>query len=309
MKSLTLAVLALLALPMSTWAGEKATEARIKEVAERGRHVMPFNLEQTTHIFKKVPTGGIQQVIVKDKANTVQIKLIREHLSKIAREFKAGNFSDPVKIHGKNMPGLEKLRNAKSGEYKVTYKELANGAEIDYVSKKPELVTAIHQFFDAQLSDHARHATSGHDMSGHSMHHSMHGMSGASAQTPKADAVDQRLLIQFDEVQRAYFLKDMRTLFSGTQAILGALANEDMQTVAKTARSLGLGMTHDVKSKYHGAIPKAMMHMGMAMHRTFDDIARDAESIRDSKHTLQQLSSTMAQCSACHASYQIQVNQ
>ena len=51
-------------------AEEKADEKRLDEVAERGAHVMPFDLEKTTHIFSKTDTGGIQQVIVKDKSDT-----------------------------------------------------------------------------------------------------------------------------------------------------------------------------------------------------------------------------------------------
>jgi hypothetical protein len=144
------------------------SEARLDEVAERGRHVMPFNLEQTTHVFSKTTQGGRQQVIVKDPGNTEQIKLIREHLSKITAEFKQGDFSNPAKIHGDTMPGLAELRQAKRGEMAVVYKELPNGAEINYTSKIPVLIQAIHQWFDAQLSDHARHATAGH------MHQPMH---------------------------------------------------------------------------------------------------------------------------------------
>ncbi|CAG1021836.1 hypothetical protein DOJK_01276 [Patescibacteria group bacterium] len=147
---------------------EPASEARLNEVVERGSHVMPFDLEQTTHIFSKTENGGIQQVIVKDKNNAPQIKLIREHLSKISREFNQGDFSNPVKIHGENMAGLQALRTAKKGTLSIIYKELPDGAEIDYTSELPDLVTAIHQFFDAQLSDHARHATEGH------AHHQMH---------------------------------------------------------------------------------------------------------------------------------------
>lgn len=139
-----------------------ASEARLDEVVSRGIHVMPFDLEKTLHIFNKVEKGGVQQVIAKDKNDTAQITLIRQHLSKIAREFNAGDFSNPVKIHGDKMAGLDALRSAEKGTLNIVYKELADGAEIDYTSEKANLVTAIHQFFDAQLSDHARHAVSGH---------------------------------------------------------------------------------------------------------------------------------------------------
>ncbi len=67
MKHLT-AVSLLIALLVTTHghAVEKASEQRLDEVAQRGSHVMPFNLEQTTHIFSKTEKGGLQQVIVKD---------------------------------------------------------------------------------------------------------------------------------------------------------------------------------------------------------------------------------------------------
>jgi hypothetical protein len=161
MKLSTLALIITLAAPLTALAVEPAAQARLDEVAERGSHVMPFNLEQTLHIFSKTPQGGLQQVVVKEPKNAVQINLIRQHLSKISAEFNQGDFSNPVKIHGKDMPGLAVLRNAKPEEISIDYKELPNGAQITYTGKTANIIAAIHQFFDAQLSDHARHAVSG----------------------------------------------------------------------------------------------------------------------------------------------------
>ena len=141
---------------------EPASEARLNEVEARGVHVMPFDLNKTLHIFTKVKQGGVQQVIAKNKNDTEQIRLIREHLAKISHEYNQGDFSNPVKIHGENMAGLHTLKTAEKSSLSIVYKELPDGAEIDYSSEKPELITAIHQFFDAQLSDHARHAVSHH---------------------------------------------------------------------------------------------------------------------------------------------------
>lgn len=151
-------------------AEEKVDEKRLDEVAERGAHVMPFDLEKTTHIFSKTDAGGIQQVIVKDKSDTEQIDLIRAHLSGITEEFKHGNFSNPEKIHGASMPGLAELKTTKAGQIRIEYKELPDGAEITYSTHIEKLKLAIHQWFDAQLSDHVRHAVPGghhHD----SIHH------------------------------------------------------------------------------------------------------------------------------------------
>lgn len=154
---------------LPVYAVEKADEKRLDEIAERGSHVMPFDLEKTTHIFTKTESGGIQQVIVKNKSDTEQINLIRIHLSEISNEFMHGNFSNPEKIHGEAMPGLIELKAAKSGQIRIEYKELPDGAEITYSTEVEKLKHAIHQWFDAQLSDHARHA-----VPGYSHHHPMH---------------------------------------------------------------------------------------------------------------------------------------
>ncbi len=152
-------------------AAEPASEQRLDEVAGRGAHVMPFDLEKTTHIFSKTDTGGIQQVIAKDQSDSEQVNLIRLHLSEIAKAFKQGDFSNPQKIHGAEMPGLAELKVAKPGQVKIIYRELPDGGEITYATHIEKLKLAIHRWFDAQLSDHARHAVPGHHHdSGHRQH-------------------------------------------------------------------------------------------------------------------------------------------
>ena len=141
---------------------EKADEKRLDEVAERGGHVMPFDLEKNAHVFSKTDQGGLQQVMVKDKLDTEQIGLIRAHLSEISKDFKHGDFSKPAGIHGEDMPGLAELKSAKAGAIKIEYTELPDGAQISYSTSSPKLINAVHRWFDAQLSDHARHAVPGH---------------------------------------------------------------------------------------------------------------------------------------------------
>ena len=119
---------------------------------------MPFDLKQTQHLFTQTDKGGVQQVISRDAGNSLQIELIRQHLLKISGEFSRGDFSNPEKIHGKEMPGLAAFRAAKQGQLQVRYNELPNDAEISYSSEDKALVTAIHQWFDAQLADHGHDA-------------------------------------------------------------------------------------------------------------------------------------------------------
>ena len=151
-------------------AADPANEKRLDEVAERGTHVMPFDLENTTHVFSKTASGGVQKVITKNKSDTEQIQLIRDHLLEISHEFRQGEFSKPAHIHGADMPGLAELETAKAGQIKIEYRALPDGAQIVYSTELPKFINAIHQWFDAQLSDHARHAVPGHSHHRH-MHH------------------------------------------------------------------------------------------------------------------------------------------
>ncbi|MET9375519.1 hypothetical protein ABZX98_15385 [Streptomyces sp. NPDC002992] len=66
--------------------GEHRTE-RQTSVAERGRTVMPFDLEQTTHRFTPMATGGVQAVVADRRGDSEQIGLIRDHLRKEAEAF------------------------------------------------------------------------------------------------------------------------------------------------------------------------------------------------------------------------------
>lgn len=169
MNLFAMALLIALSTATPAHAVETVDEKRLDEVEQRGTHVMPFDLEKTTHIFAKTPKGGLQQVVVKNKSDTEQIGLIRAHLSEISSDFKRGDFSKPERIHGERMPGLAELKSAKPGQIKIEYAELPDGAQISYSTKSPQLINAIHQWFDAQLSDHARHAVPGN--SHQHMHH------------------------------------------------------------------------------------------------------------------------------------------
>lgn len=104
---------------IQTALAQPASPERLNEVTQRGMHVMPFDLKQTQHVFDKTETGGVQQVIFRDAGNSKQIELIRQHLTKISGEFSRGDFSNPEKIHGKEMPGLAVVRTAKEGQLHV----------------------------------------------------------------------------------------------------------------------------------------------------------------------------------------------
>jgi hypothetical protein len=82
--------------------------------------------------------------------------LIRAHLREIAKAFAAGDFGDPAAIHGEAMPGLAVLR-ANHAQLAIDYTDEPAGGRIDYTTMDAAVRVAIHAWFDAQLSDHARH--------------------------------------------------------------------------------------------------------------------------------------------------------
>lgn len=137
---------------------DKLAEKQAK-VAQKGALIMPFSLDQTRHTFNMVNNGGIQSVVAKDPLNRTEIELIRKHLWEESEKFRRGDFSDPEKIHGSNMPGLADLK-AGFSKIDIRYRDLPNGAQINYSTNDPRLVEAIHHWFMAQLSEHGKHAAS-----------------------------------------------------------------------------------------------------------------------------------------------------
>jgi hypothetical protein len=127
-------------------------------IHEKGQHVMPFKLSKTLHIFEMTESGGIQQVIARDPGDQEQIALIQQHLRHEAMQFSKGDFSDPASLHGADMPGIKTLATG-AARVKVEYAPLPNGAQITFTTHDLPLITAIHRWFGAQLSDHGSDAT------------------------------------------------------------------------------------------------------------------------------------------------------
>jgi hypothetical protein len=159
------ALAVLVSIPLVGHAGDAQRQANVTRL---GADVMPFSLQGTTHVFTKTADGGTQQVVAKTAGDAQQVSLIRSHLHDIQSQFLNGDFSGPTHVHGADMPGLANLKAAKPGQIAIDYKDVAAGAELTYRTADPKLVAALHQWFDAQLSDHGADAMAG------AMHHHDH---------------------------------------------------------------------------------------------------------------------------------------
>ena len=102
-------------------------------------------------------SGGVERVVTRNPDAADQVTLIQQHLQHEAEQFKRGNFSDPAALHGASMPGLAELQ-AGAGKIKVSYAPLPSGAQITFETADVHLLTAIHRWFGAQLSEHGSDA-------------------------------------------------------------------------------------------------------------------------------------------------------
>ena len=136
-----------------------SAETRQEHVHQMAHSVMPFDVSKTVHIFKMTESGGVQRVIARDPGAKDQIALIQQHLQHEAERFQHGDYSDPATLHGADMPGLKDLQ-AGASRIKVSYAALPSGAEITFETTDLHLLTALHRWFGAQLSEHGSDARS-----------------------------------------------------------------------------------------------------------------------------------------------------
>jgi len=129
-----------------------------EHVHGHGHDVMPFDMAKTVHIFRMTDDGGTQKVVLRgDAPDPEQVRMIQHHLAMEAAEFQKGNFGDPARLHGAGMPGLQELQ-AGAPRIEITYRALSNGAEIRFRTQDIKLITAVHRWFGAQLSEHGSDA-------------------------------------------------------------------------------------------------------------------------------------------------------
>jgi len=119
-------------------------------------------------------------------------------------------------------------------------------------------------------------------------------------------ATDGRQALMLEPAERDLVLAEMRMFLSSVQQITQAITQKDMQTVVKAAREVGAAAQQAVPGSLMGKLPLAFKKLGFDTHTKFDTLALDAEQLGDTDHALQQLSTLMNNCVACHSTYQIQ---
>mgnify|MGYP001547498115 CR=1 FL=1 len=106
----------------------------------------------STHTFDALPNGGRIE-LVRDVDDTLGVRQIRAHLRLIQHAFQAGDFSTPEFVHMRTMPGTA-VMTKKRDAIVYTYADVPRGGELRMTTTDADAVAAIHEFMDAQRSEH-----------------------------------------------------------------------------------------------------------------------------------------------------------
>ncbi len=114
---------------------------------------------------------------------------------------------------------------------------------------------------------------------------------------------DGRLAVQLSQDERNALLLEMRNWLQNSQIILAAVSEKDFETIILTAKAAGMAAEKETPGSLFRKIPLEMKKLGFDTRKKFDEIAADADKMKDSQHTIKQLSAAMSNCIACHATY------
>jgi len=122
-----------------------------------------------------------------------------------------------------------------------------------------------------------------------------------------ANTGSDRVQVLLDTQQRAQVLTEMRQLLASTQQIVEGLSENDAKKIAEAARQVGMQATTTMDVRLKAKLPLDFKKLGFATHQDFDDLANMAQTGKSMQSIQVKLASTMNQCVACHASYQLPV--
>jgi hypothetical protein len=139
----------LFAMPTSA---QQFADTAYKAMQWRGQKTMGVDQTTSSHGFQSQPDGG-RIVLVRDINDSAGVAHIRAHLRDMQRAFGAGDFSMPMFIHMKTVPGVSVMA-ARHNLITYTESDLPDGAALRIVTKDSAALTAIHQFLAFQRTEH-----------------------------------------------------------------------------------------------------------------------------------------------------------
>lgn len=152
----------ILAMTAAMFAGASAQgqDSAFAAMQKRGKQAMGVDQYTSTHKFDALPDGGRIE-LQRDTRDSAGVAAIRAHLRDIAVSFKRGDFSNPVLVHMREVPGTRVMAAKRSV---ITYESynLPLGAELRIRTADRAALAAIHEFMAFQRSDHHAGGQMGH---------------------------------------------------------------------------------------------------------------------------------------------------
>jgi hypothetical protein len=140
-----------LVLPVRLY-GQQGTDTAFQSLQERGKHTMGVDQTTSTHQFESLPDGG-RITLVRNMTDSVGTDRIRSHLHDMERAFGSGDFSMPMFIHMKTVPGIAVMKERRS---LIRYQETdrPNGGQLRITTSDSVALAAIHDFLAFQRGEH-----------------------------------------------------------------------------------------------------------------------------------------------------------
>ena len=132
---------------------QSSTDSAFAAVQDRGAQVMGVDQSTSQHVFQDLPDGGRIVLVREDTADAAGTAAIRTHLRAVADSFARGIFSDPARVHARDIPGTADLGRLRDRiHYAVTDK--AGGGELRITTTDPAAIAALRRFLRFQREDH-----------------------------------------------------------------------------------------------------------------------------------------------------------
>ena len=118
----------------------------------RGQQTMGVDQTTSSHTFESLPDGG-RIVLVRNVDDSAGVARVRGHLREMQRAFGAGDFSMPVFIHMKTVPGISAMA-ARHTLITYTESDVPNGGALRITTADSVAINAIHEFLAFQRTEH-----------------------------------------------------------------------------------------------------------------------------------------------------------
>ena len=133
-------------------AAQQPNDTAYHSMQARGKTTMGVDQATSNHGFQSLPDGG-RILFVRKIDDTAGVRKIRAHLHDMQRAFGSGDFSMPMFIHMKSVPGVDVMSERHA---QITYKEtdLPNGGQLQITTTDSVAIAAIHRFLAFQRDEH-----------------------------------------------------------------------------------------------------------------------------------------------------------